>query len=92
MIFLKTFSLKNKGFGVLKNENGSFLIFFFKNIFVDQQGFWSSKKRKIVFIDFLKTLSLKNKGFGVLKNEKFAFLIFFKDFFVDKQGFWSSKN
>ena len=35
--FLKTFSLKNKGFEVLKNEKGSFFIYFFKDFFVEEQ-------------------------------------------------------
>ena len=46
LIFVfKTFSLNNKGFGVLKNEKGSFLIFF-KAYFVEEGRIWSSKKRK----------------------------------------------
>ena len=48
--FLKTFSLKNKGFEVLKNENWYFI--FFKEFFVEEQMIWSSKKRKMVFLDF----------------------------------------
>ena len=43
--FLKTFSLKNKGFGVLKNEKGYFFIFF-KDLFVEERRIWSSKKQK----------------------------------------------
>ena len=38
LIFSKTFSLKNKGFRVLKNEKGSFLVFF-KDFFIEEQGF-----------------------------------------------------
>ena len=40
---LKTFSSENKGFGVLKNEKLSFLIFF-EDFFVEEQRIWTSKK------------------------------------------------
>ena len=42
--FLKTFSLKNKGFGVLKNEKGFFLIF--KDFFRRGTKDLSNKNRK----------------------------------------------
>ena len=69
-----------------------FLDYFFKDFFIEEQEFWSSKKLKRVFLDFLNIFSLNNKGFGVLKNEKGSFFIFFKDFFVEEKGFWSSKK
>ena len=40
--FFKDFSLKNKGFEVLKIEKGYFLIF--KDFFVEERRIWSSKK------------------------------------------------
>ena len=80
--FSKTFSLKNKGFGVLKKGKGSFLIF--QRLFIEEQMIWSSKKTKMVFPDFSKTFSLKNKGCWSPKKRKRVSLDFFS---LENKGF-----
>ena len=43
--FLKTFSLKNEGFEVLKSEK-IFFFLMFKDFFDEERRIWSCKKRK----------------------------------------------